>query len=110
MYRVEPDKLEVFNTFFLTRLLTVQQRYGAVLIGRWASEDKTVIFALWAYESIDVYHLIQSQVSRDPDSVAAQAYRKAQLEPLFTETEEWLMTSTVPLELTALSKLEDKRG
>lgn len=87
----------------------MQQRYGATLVGRWVSGDKTVIFALWVYESTEIYHAIQSQVSRDPDSVAAQAYRKAQLEPLFTETEEWLMTSTVPLELTALSALEDEQ-
>lgn len=107
MYRAKPDKLETFNTFFLTRLLPVQQRYGAVLIGRWASDDSKVVFALWAYESTAAYHAIQSQVSRDPDSVAAQAYRREQLEPLFTETEEWLMSSTVPLELTALSALKD---
>ncbi len=107
-YRVVPEKLGAFNTFFLTRLLPVQGRYGAVLIGRWASDDRRVIFALWAYESADAYHAIQEQVSRDPDSVAAQAYRREKLNPLFTETEEWLMTSTVPLELTALSGLEAK--
>ncbi len=109
IYRVVPEKLETFNTFFLTRLLPVQRRYGATLIGRWAATDEGVILAVWAYDSETAYHAIQKQVSRDPDSDAAQAYRKAQLEPLFTETEEWLMTSTVSLELTALSALENER-
>lgn len=107
MYRVVPEKLEVFNRFFLTRLLPVQQRYGATLMGRWAATDNGVILALWAYESKEAYHAIQKQVSRDPDSVSAQSYRRGQLEPLFTETEEWLMTSTVPLGSTALSALKD---
>ena len=98
MYRVKTGKSWRRSIrFFLTRLLPVQGRYGAILIGRWSSDDKKVIFALWAYESTDAYHTIQNQVSSDPDSIAAQTYRREKLEPLFTETEEWLMTSTVPL-------------
>ena len=105
MYRVVPEKLGAFNTFFLTRLLPVQKRYGAILVGRWVSDDE-VVLAIWAYESTDTYHDIQTRVSRDPDSIAAQSYRK-QLEPLFNESDEWLMTSTLPLTLTALAALED---
>lgn len=105
MYRVVPGKLGVFNDFFLRHLLPVQQRYGAKLVGRWASEDGAVILALWSYEDVEAYENIQRRVSRDPDSVAAQAYRRAHLDPLFTETEEWLMSSTVPLELTELAAL-----
>jgi len=105
IYRVEPEKIGAFNEFFLTRLLPVQQRYGAELVGRWQADDGTVILALWAYESLDSYHVIQRQVSSDPDSAEAQAYRREHLNPLYTETEEWLMTSTVPLELTVLSAL-----
>ena len=105
LYRVVPGKLRAFNKFFLTHLLPVQQRYGAMLIGRRTADDE-VVLALWAYESLDAYRDIQTKVSSDPDSVAAQAYRK-QLEPLFTEKKEWLMTLAVPLELTALSALKD---
>lgn len=108
MYRVVPGKLEAFNAFFLARLLPVQQRYGAELIGRWVSEGGNVLLALWAYESLDAYKTIQRQVDSDPDAFAARAYRKEHLDPLFTETQEWLMTSTVPLELTALSSLTAK--
>lgn len=105
MYRVVPGKLGAFNDFFLRHLLPVQQRYGAKLVGRWASGDGAVIVALWVYKSSEAYEVIQNQVSRDPDSAAAQSYRREHLEPLFTETEEWLMTSTVPLGLTALAAL-----
>ena len=105
MYRVVPGKLEAFNEFFLSHLLPVQQRYGAKLVGRWASDDGAVIVALWVYESSDAYETIQQQVSLDPGSALAQSYRREHLEPLFTETEEWLMTSAVPLELTELSAL-----
>ena len=106
LYRVVPGKLRAFNEFFLARLLPVQQRYGAMLIGRRTADDE-VVLALWAYESLDAYRDIQTKVSNDPDFIAAQSYRREQLEPLFTAMEEWLMTSTVPLELTALSVLKD---
>jgi hypothetical protein len=105
MYRVAPGKLEAFNTFFLTRLLPVQRRYGAKLVGRWQSDDGNVLLALWVYESLDAYEAIQGRVSSDPDSAEAQTYRREHLNPLYTETEEWMMTSAVPLELTALSAL-----
>ncbi len=109
-YRVAAGKLEAFNAFFLTRLFPVQRRYGARLVGRWESDDGRVIVALWVYESPEAYEAIQHRVSNDPGSAAAQAYRREHLDPLYTETEEWLMRSTVPLELTALSTLADIGG
>ncbi len=111
MYRVVPGKLEVLNDFFLHYLLPVQQRYGAKLVGRRASDNRAVsdtgavIVALWVYESLDAYETIQRQVSLDPGLIIAQSYRREHLEPLFTETEEWLMNSAVPLERTELSAL-----
>lgn len=107
MYRVVPGKLRAFNDFFLHHLLPVQERYGGRLVGRWASDDEAVIVALWVYENPNAYEAIQQQVSRDPDSALAQTYRREHLEPLFTKTEEWFMTSTVPLESTALAALAD---
>ncbi len=107
-YRVVPGKLEAFNDFFLRHLFPVQQRYGAKLVGRWASDDGAVIVALWVYEGPDAYETVQRQVSLDPASVLAQSYRREHLEPLFTKTEAWMMTSTVPLERTELSALTVK--
>ena len=43
---------------------------------------------------------MQSLVAKDADSIAAQDYRLTELEPLFTETDESYMTSTVPMDLT----------
>lgn len=105
MYRVAPGKLEGFNTFFLQHLLPVQQRHGATLIGRWQAEEG-VLLAVWAYESLEAYQDIQAHVAADPDSVAAQVYRRDNLDPLFTEVNEWMMTTTVPLEQTALAGLD----
>ena len=45
-------------------------------------------------------------VAEDADSIAAQEYRRQELDPLFTETDESFMTSTVPMALTELSHLE----
>ena len=106
-YRVAPDKREAFNEFFRTRLLPVQQRYGARLVGRWQSEDGEHLLALWVYESVEAYENVQEKVRLDPDSAEAQRYRREHLNPLYIETEEWLMTSTVPLGVTELAHLVD---
>jgi len=102
------EKIELFNAFFKKHLLPVQKRYGSQLVGRWQTEDKSQIIALWVYEDMKSYEDIQSKVKVDPDSIAAQKYRFSQLEPLFTETEESFMTSTVDLSKTELSHLIKK--
>ena len=104
-YKVAPGKIDVFNAFFRERLLPVQKRYGASLVGRWQTEDGKNIAALWVYESIEQYESIQAKVRVDPDSVKAQKFRRAKLNPLFTETEEAFMVSTIPLDWTELSHL-----
>ncbi len=104
-YKVAPGKIDVFNAFF-SELLPVQKRYGARLVGRWQAEDGKRIVALWAYDDLEQYEAIQANVRADPDSVKAQEYRRAELNPLFTETEEAFMVSTVPLNWTELTHLE----
>ena len=106
-YKVAPGKIDVFNAFFRERLLPVQKRYGARLIGRWQTEEGKFIAALWVYDSIEQYKSIQAKVRVDPDSIKAQEFRRAELNPLFTETEESFMVSTVPLDWTELSHLEE---
>ena len=105
-YKVAPGKTETFNAFFREYLLPVQKRYGARLIGRWQTEDGGRIAALWFYDNLEEYKKIQANVRADPDSVRAQAYRRAELNPLYTETEEVFMVSTVPLDWTELAHLE----
>ena len=109
-YQVVPGKIEAFNDFFLTRLFPVQKRYGARLVGRFQTDDGLQIVAVWVYRSFDHYfdHYkeVQSLVAEDADSIAAQEYRRQELDPLFMETDEAFMTSTVPMALTELSHLE----
>lgn len=105
-YKVAPGKIDLFNSFFRERLLPVQKRYGARLIGRWGTEDGKRIAAMWVYDSIEQYESIQAKVRVDPDSVKAQEFRRTELNPLFTETEETFMVSTVLLDWTELSHLE----
>ena len=45
-YTVVPERAESFHDFFRSWLLPVQQRHGAVLVGRWQSEDRTQIVAI----------------------------------------------------------------
>jgi hypothetical protein len=61
MLPVAPDKINVFNNFFQERLLPVQKRYGASLVGRWQTEDGNHIAALWVYKSIEQYKAIQAK-------------------------------------------------
>lgn len=107
-YRVASGKLEAFNEFFLEWLLPVQQRYGARLVGRWALEDGSQVIAIWVYDSSERYEEIQQRVASDPDAIAAQAHRRATLDPLVTETEEEFMFSTVPFSVTQLDHLDER--
>jgi 8-oxo-dGTP diphosphatase len=106
-YKVVSGKRDAFNEFFVEYLLPVQQRHGARLVGRWASEGGDKVVAIWAYESRERYEEIHRGVASDPDSLAAQAHRRATLDPLFTETEEAFIFSTVPLALTELAHLDE---
>ena len=108
-YKVAPGKIEVFNTFFREHLLPVQKLYGTRLIGRWPTEDGECIAALWIYDSFEQYESIQAKVRVDPDLIAALEFRRGNLDPLFTEREEAFMVSTIPLNWTELSHLEESQ-
>ena len=105
-YKVVPGKTDVFNSFFQERLFPVQKRYGACLVGRWQTEDGNHIAALWVYNNVEQYKAIQAKVRVDRDLITALEFRRANLDPLVTETEEAFMMSTVPLNSTELSHLE----
>ena len=106
-YQVAPRMIDVFNTFFCERLLPVQKRYGASLIGRWQTEDGSSVTALWVYNNIEHYKSIQAKVRKDPDSIAAQKFRRAELKSIITESEENFMVSTILLGWTELSHLNE---
>lgn len=107
-YEVASGKIDIFNDFFRKRLFPIQQRYGASLIGRWQTEDGKRIAALWIYDSVEQYESIQAKVRVDPDSIAAQKYRRANMKSMIIETEEDFMISTIPLDWTELSHLKTR--
>ena len=92
-YVTVPETANAFHEFFNRYLLPVQLRYGARLVGRWATDDGEVI-AVWEYDDRVAYERIQRNVAADPDSIHAQQVRKA-IEPLFTEKHESFAHSTV---------------
>lgn len=106
-YIITQGKTDLFNKFFQGHLLPIQKRHGARLVGRWQNGDGKRITALWSYDSVEHYKLIESRVKTDPDSIKAQEYRQQELAPLFQATSESFLQSTVPLELTELSHLKE---
>lgn len=95
-YRGVPEHAQVFDDFFVSRLLPVQLRHGARLVGRWRTEDDRVV-AIWEYDSMDDYRRVDGDIRSDPDSLAAQQYRQESLPVMYTDVEEVVMTSTTEL-------------
>ena len=93
VYQAVPENVGAFNRFFQEHLLPVQLRHGAELIGRWVTDDSRVV-AIWKYENTAHYERVQAAVRTDPDSQRAQKVR-ASLPKLFSNKEEWLMSSTL---------------
>jgi 8-oxo-dGTP diphosphatase len=104
-YQVTPGKLEAFDSFFLTRLLPLQKRHGARLVGRWRAETDSEVTAVWAYRDRADYERIDSAVRNDPQMAAAHEAR-ARLGPLYDGVEEVFAVSTLPLAETELAHLE----
>ena len=93
IYRAIEENIEIFNKFFNERLLPVQLRHGARIVGRWQTSDFRIV-AVWEYDSQAAYKSIQAQVRVDSDSIAAQNYRKS-LPQMAYEQEEIFMTDTI---------------
>jgi 8-oxo-dGTP diphosphatase len=64
-YKIIPEQLEPFNDFFHDYLLPNQLKHGARLIGRWTTETRDEITALWAYNSYAEYERIEAAVRAD---------------------------------------------
>ena len=94
LYQAVEEQLPTFHQFFRERLLPIQEKYGARLVGRWETED-TRVLAVWEYDDIEAYHRIRASVESDPDFIVAQDFRKSALPSLFDSREEVLMTSTL---------------
>ncbi|WP_077615590.1 NUDIX domain-containing protein [Caenibacillus caldisaponilyticus] len=92
-YEIDPDRLEMFNDFFHQYLLPNQLKHGAELVGRWTTEDRRKIHAIWAYKSREDYERIERRVRHDELHARAQK-RRAQLPPFFHSSREEFLTAT----------------
>ena len=94
LYEAVEEHLSTFHQFFRERLLPIQEKYGARLVGRWETEDTRVI-AVWEYDDVEAYNRIRASVESDPDFITAQEFRKSDLPSLFNSREEVMMSSTL---------------
>jgi 8-oxo-dGTP diphosphatase len=106
VYRISAGMAERFDSFFLERLLPVQRRHGARLVGRWRNETGGEVTAIWAYRDRAEYERISAAVKDDPQMTDAQRLR-GELGALYEEIRESFLVSTVPLDQTELAHLED---
>jgi 8-oxo-dGTP diphosphatase len=106
VYRVSAGMAERFDSFFLERLLPVQRRHGARLVGRWRNETGDEVTALWAYRDRAEYERISAAVRDDPQMTDARRLR-GELGALYDGVRESFLVSTVPLDQTSLGHLED---
>jgi 8-oxo-dGTP diphosphatase len=104
-YTVVPGKTKEFNEFFYQRLLPIQARHGARLIGRWQTMDGSTIVVLWVYESLDDYARVQSLVESDPETATAKGYRDTAIGRLYEACSEHFLHSTLPMSATELAHL-----
>jgi 8-oxo-dGTP diphosphatase len=113
-YRVLPEQVDVFTEFFHECLLPNQMKHGARLVGRWVSEARDEVVAIWEYESREEFEQIQERVRADELHRQAQE-RRRELGELFVEVkEDWLEATGVyqpPKQIVSVSGLiwNDKR-
>ncbi|MCF6411191.1 NUDIX domain-containing protein [Pseudalkalibacillus salsuginis] len=107
-YHIKPEGLEAVTDFFHTYLLPNQWKHGAKLVGRWVSEDKCNITAVWQYESYEAYEQIEKRVRTDELHTQAQA-KKPLILPFILSSSQEFMESTgdyhVPRHIVAVSGL-----
>lgn len=82
-----------FTEFFEQYLLPNQMKHGANLVGRWVTDSRDEIVALWEYPSYAEYERIEAAVRRDPLHAIAQA-RRSELGELYLESREDFLQRT----------------
>ncbi|MFI8685809.1 NIPSNAP family protein [Rossellomorea sp. NPDC077527] len=67
-YTVKNEFVEIFNQHFNNTNLPNQLKHGSRLVGRWMKDNQdgtTEIFAIWEYDSYEVYVEIESNIRSD---------------------------------------------
>jgi 8-oxo-dGTP diphosphatase len=92
-YKINPDRYHEFNKFFHTYLLPNQYKNGAKLVGRWVSENKEEVTAIWEYQSYESYQKIEEKVKSDELHHLAQEHRP-KIKEIILESRQDFLTST----------------
>jgi hypothetical protein len=111
-YETAPERVADLTDHFRERLLPIQRRHGARLVGRWQTGDGARVLTLWAYRDAEHYAEVRAAVDADPDLARAMAWQREHLGELYTRLEDVLLTSTIALEETELAHLvaDDSRA
>ncbi|WP_246017656.1 NIPSNAP family protein [Mesobacillus subterraneus] len=94
-YKIKPERLEDFNFFFHSYLYPNQMKHGAKLVGRWASESKEEVLAMWEYRSMDDYEQIEKHI-RNSELHNAAKEKLIELGDFILDSHQDFMTSTAP--------------
>lgn len=92
-YKINQERLEAFNDFFHHYLYPNQIKHGAKLLGRYVNDSQTEIMALWEYESIEQYELIEEKIRNSELHQKAKA-RRQELGNLYIESFQEFFTPT----------------
>jgi 8-oxo-dGTP diphosphatase len=92
-YKIKPEKYHEFNEFFHIFLLPNQSKHGATLVGRWVSENKEEVTAIWQYQNYDSYQKIEEKVKSDEFHRLAQEHRQ-KIKEIILESKQDFLTST----------------
>lgn len=93
-YKIKPEKLADFNTFFEEYLYPNQLKHGAKLVGRWVSSNQDEIVAIWEYETMEHYESIESKI-RDSELHQKAKKKRQELGELYLSSHQDYLTSTV---------------
>jgi 8-oxo-dGTP diphosphatase len=92
-YKIRPEKLDDFNDFFHTYLYPNQLKHGAKLVGRWVTENKDEIVAIWEYSSMEHYENIESNIKKSELHKKAKE-KRSELGELYIESKQDFLSST----------------
>ncbi|MBM7619238.1 ADP-ribose pyrophosphatase YjhB (NUDIX family) [Bacillus tianshenii] len=107
-YKIIPEKLEEFTAFFHEYLYPNQITNGAKLVGRWVTEDKSEVVAIWEYLNQEHYESIEKAIRSSELHRRAQARRKELGEVFVTSSQDFMhATGTYhpPRHIVAVSAL-----
>ncbi|WP_102347841.1 NUDIX domain-containing protein [Bacillus sp. Marseille-P3661] len=90
VYRIDPEKVCDFTSYFEKFIVPNQIKNGAKLIGQWITETESEIITMWEYPSYEDYLRIEERVKRDVIYQRAQSYLKKIGMPYLNTNQDYL--------------------